>query len=59
MAVKRSSGGWPCCHPGGKVTGRGLKLSTKVKPEVVGGAENRTGAASLPVSASPQDCLAY
>lgn len=31
----------------------------KVKPEVVGRAENRTGAALLPVSALLQDCLSY
>lgn len=31
----------------------------KVKPEVVGRAENRTGAALLPVSTLLQDCLSY
>lgn len=31
----------------------------KVKPEVVGRAENRTGAALLPVSALLRDCLSY
>lgn len=55
VAVKRSSGGWPC-HLGRKVRIRGLKWFTKVKPEVVGRAENRTRATSLPVSALPQDC---
>lgn len=31
----------------------------KVKPEAVGRAENRTGAALLPVSTLLQDCLSY
>lgn len=31
----------------------------KVKPDAVGRAENRTGAALLPVSALLQDCLSY
>lgn len=55
-AVKSGSRGWPCCVLSRKVRGRRLKWITKVKWEAVGRAENRAGAAFLPVSASSQDC---